>query len=303
MPASVQRRVLQVQGQDGAKARVQLHVAESPRALLYWLPALGVGIGPNESFADALAERGIAVALHEWRGLGQSDRRAARRCDWGYRELLEVDIPAGLDAVQAELAGLPRWMGGHSLGGQLALIHAARQASQYEGAMLVATGQPHWRGFDGARAAMVLAFASAIPGITALAGYFPGSRLRFAGREAAGLMCDWAGTALRGDYRVRSYGGELDTALAGYRGRVLALRMREDWLAPKRSLDRLRELTPEAAWQVAELGRESFATRRPDHFGWLREPGSVVEQLCAWRSDAAPLVARDRDVATTVPTL
>ena len=37
---------------------------------------------------------GVAVVMHEWRGIGSSDRRAGRRCNWGYRELLQDDLPA-----------------------------------------------------------------------------------------------------------------------------------------------------------------------------------------------------------------
>ena len=281
------RRTLRVESVDGACARVQLHLPEQPRALLYFLPALGVGIGPNESFADALAEQGFAVALHEWRGLGESDRRASRRCDWGYRELLDMDIPAGLEAARREVGTLPCWISGHSLGGQLALVHAARREAQFDGVLLVASGQPHWRAFPGVRAALVWGFARAIPGITAMTGHFPGARLRFAGREATRLMRDWAETALSGSYRVPGFGDELDAALRRCRSRVLALRMREDVLAPPGAIERLRELTPDADWTVLDLGRESFATRRPDHFGWLREPGAIVQAFARWRAERA----------------
>ena len=277
-----QRRTLTIRASDGAQVRVQLHLPAAPRAMLYWLPALGVGIGPNETFADALAADGIAVGLHEWRGLGESDRRASRRCDWGYRELLDLDIPAGLDAMRRELGELPGWMAGHSLGGQLALIHAARRRSEFDGVLLVASGQPYWRAFPGARAAVVLGFACAIPGITSLAGHFPGTRLGFAGREARQLMRDWAGTAIRGDYRVRAFDEELDVALREYGGRILALRMREDKLAPPGAIERLRTLAPAANWTVLDFGREAFAARRPDHFGWLREPGAITQAFATW---------------------
>jgi predicted alpha/beta hydrolase len=282
MGSSPQRRSLTVRASDGAQVRVQMHLPQKPRAMLYWLPALGVGIGPNETFADALAADGIAVGLHEWRGLGQSDRRASRRCDWGYRELLDLDVPAGLNAMHAELGDLPRWMAGHSLGGQLALIHAARRSADFEGVLLVASGQPHWRAFPGVGAAAVLAFACVMPGITALAGHFPGALLRFAGREASQLMRDWAGTALRGNYQVRAFGDELDRALTNYRGAVLALRMREDKMAPPGAIERLRSLAPNANWTVLDFGREAFAARRPDHFGWLREPGAVTRAFANW---------------------
>lgn len=275
--SDIERRRLVVTAADGATSILQVHSPRQPIAWLYWLPALGVGIGPNETFADALAERGIAAALHEWRGLGSSNRRAARACDWGYRELLDLDLPAGLDVATQEFSGLSGWIGGHSLGGQLALIEAARSRRALQGTFLVASGQPYWRRFPGVRKFGVLGFAQCLPLVTAVAGYFPGVRLGFAGREAARLMCEWSRTCVRGDYRIGDFGTQLDEALAAHRGRVLAIRLSQDTLAPPAAIDRLRELAPNATWDVRDFDAECFSRRRPDHFGWLREPAPVAE--------------------------
>jgi predicted alpha/beta hydrolase len=290
MNETVQRRAFEVESVDGARARLQLHLPHAPRRALYWLPALGVGIGPNEAFADALAAQGIAVALHEWRGLGGSNRRAGRDCDWGYTELLDVDLPGGMAAARAALPGVQWVAGGHSLGGQLALLAAARHGST-DAVFLVASGQPWWRRFPGMRAQGVRLFAHAIGPLTRLVGHFPGRRLGFAGREAARLMRDWATTCLRGDYRIADYGASLDAALAGFSGAVLAIRMAEDRLAPPGAIDRLRELAPCAHWEVRDFGTEQIRARRPDHFGWLRDPQAVAKALADWWPGAAPAAA------------
>src|SRR5688572_32255015 len=80
---------------------------------LLFVPALGVPAQKYDVFASRLADAGIDVAVHEWRGLASSTRRAGRGCDWGYRELF-----ADLDASLAALGGAARVFGGHSLGGQ-----------------------------------------------------------------------------------------------------------------------------------------------------------------------------------------
>lgn len=276
---------LRVHAADGAGVRVQVHRPARPTAAIYWLPALGVGIGPNEPLASELSARGVAVAIHEWRGLGESDRRASRSCDWGYRELLDFDIRAGIAAARAAIDVDAWYLGGHSLGGQLALIEAARAPEVIRGCLLVASGQPHWRAFPRWKALGVAAFASAVPLISAAAGHFPGSRVGFAGREAARLMREWAGTARRGDYRIAGYGDALNEALASHVKPVLAIRMADDGLAPPGAIARLQRLTPRARWQVRDLGRQHFERRRPDHFGWLREPGPVVDHFDAWRAD------------------
>jgi predicted alpha/beta hydrolase len=285
MSDPIERRLLSVVAADGARANVQLHLPAQPTAAMYWLPALGVGIGPNETLADAMAAQGIAVAIHEWRGLGGSDKRASRHSDWGYRELLDLDLVAGMQAARAALPEVPWWLGGHSLGGQFALIEAALGRMPLQGVFLVASGQPYWRMFPGAKKFGVLAFAKSIPAITALTGYFPGQRLGFAGHEAARLMREWSGTCVRGDYRIAGLDSGLQHALENYRGRVLAVRMSDDVLAPPGAIGRLQSIASNADWQIRDLGAGDFTRRRPDHFGWLREPDAVVAAFESWRAD------------------
>ena len=115
---------LPVASPDGHEAVLLACIPAAPRARLLWVPALGVAARHYLPFADALAARGIAVFLHEWRGNGSSSLRASRACDWGYRELLE-DIAASDAVATATAPQLPRVLGGHSLGGQLAGLHLA----------------------------------------------------------------------------------------------------------------------------------------------------------------------------------
>ena len=280
----MQRKTFRVTSSDGASAALELFLPDAPpRAALFWLPALGVGLAPNALFATALAQAGVAVAVHEWRGLGSSDRRASHRCDWGYREVLDLDIPAALTAAREALPDVAWCMGGHSLGGQFALIEAARRPAEFTGTLLIASGHPYWRSFGGGlRSRALFGLLLTMPAITTLRGHFPGRRLRFAGREASRLMRDWARTARRGDYRIAPFGEALDAALRGYTGPVLGLRFADDWLAPEPALARLRELTPAADWSTDLLTAADFAHGRADHFGWLKQPDAVVARVLRW---------------------
>ena len=110
-----------------------VYPADAWHELLYWLPALGVPARHYLPLAEALAEQGIAVAIHEWRGIGSSSLRAGRQQDWAYRELLVDDVPAGLAAVRSELPHARCWIGGHSLGGQLSTSMPACIQSNWPG--------------------------------------------------------------------------------------------------------------------------------------------------------------------------
>ncbi|HET8763120.1 MAG TPA: alpha/beta fold hydrolase, partial [Gemmatimonadales bacterium] len=183
--------VIPVIAADGARCELLAVLpAGAWRHLLYWIPAMGMPARHYLPLAQALADRGIAVVLHEWRGIGSSDRRAGRQCDWGYRQLLQDDLPAGMAAVRRCWPQAPCWLGGHSLGGQLGLLYASLPPDDFSGLVLVASGAPYWRRF---RHGWLIAAAYALaPALAGLVGHLPGRRIGFGGNEARGVIADWA---------------------------------------------------------------------------------------------------------------
>ena len=280
------RHSLRVSAADGAEAALELLLPthEPAKQALFFLPALGVGAGPNLRFATAMAQQGIATAVMEWRGIGSSNRRAGRRCDWNYHHILNLDIPAALEAAM-QMLPQARWsIGGHSIGGQFALINTSQMPHRFERTVLIGSGHPYWRGFE--KPWLMRGLLASMPAITALVGHFPGKRLGFAGREASGLMRDWAVTARRGDYRIAHLGERLHEDMQRYDGHVRAIGFAHDWLAPPASLANLHRLVPNAQWSETTLGSDAFQNAKADHFGWLREPGPVVRALGMVRESA-----------------
>src|SRR3546814_10114163 len=64
---------------DGARWLLTVLSPAQPRAALLWIPALGVAARSYRRFAEALAVQGVAVALHEWRGIDSRARKSTRR--------------------------------------------------------------------------------------------------------------------------------------------------------------------------------------------------------------------------------
>ncbi len=247
---------------------------------LYWMPAMGVAARHYLSFAQALAERGYTVALHEWRGIGSSDRRASRQCVWGYRELLLDDLPSGLQRAGAHAPDVQWMLGGHSLGGQLAALCAALRPQQTAALILVASGSPFWKVFaPGWRWGLRVAYALA-PATARVFGYFPGRRIGFGGRESMGVMTDWSRSGRSGRYMAEGMQVELELGLADLECPVLALRMQDDAFGPERSLRYLIHKMPHTPSETFALDAAALGCAA-GHFAWMKSPQAVAALIDA----------------------
>ncbi len=269
---------IDVAGADGHRWRLLARIPQAPRAVLLWLPALGVAAKHYLPFAEALAARGIAVCVHEWRGNGSSNLRASRHVDWGYRALLTHDLPASEAVLAGYFPDLPRILGGHSLGGQLACCRLALAPDSAQALWLVASGAPYWRAFPRPlRWGLPLAYRF-LSWLAQRHGSLPGRRIGFGGEEARGLIGDWARTGRSGRYAVASLDTDLEAGMARLALPVRAVVLTGDWLAPASSLRFLLGKLAGAQATVRSLDHAALGTRA-DHFGWMQQPARVVDQL------------------------
>jgi predicted alpha/beta hydrolase len=266
---------------DGHRWNLQLYPAVDAVAGLLWIPALGVPARKYQRMAQDLASRGVTVAVHEWRGNDTSSLRPSRDCDWGYRQLLMLDIPASLVQARQSTAETHWVIGGHSLGGQLAALHLALFPSTARGLVLAASGVPDQRTFTGTRRLAISLFACIVPTLTRVFGYFPGDRLQWAGREAATLMRQWSGTVRSGRYEELDLPASAEAALANLQTRVLAIRFADDWLVPAASLDALLGKMAAGDHQ-REIFDQARIGDRADHFRWMRNPAVVDAAIADW---------------------
>ena len=252
-----------------------------PRARLLWLPALGVAARHYLPLAQALAAQGIAVYLHEWRGNGSSSLRPSRVQDWGYREILEQDLPACQQLLfqhDQQDRVLPWIVGGHSLGGQLACLHAGRFPADFEHLWLVASGTPWWRSFPAPRGWLLPLAYRFLPWLARRNGVLPGRRLGFGGNEARGLIQDWSRVGLSNRYAAAGMAEDLESQLRLVQGQARAVLMADDWLAPTGSMQALLAKLPDVRVTTSVLDAAMLRTRA-DHFHWMKAPQAVAQAL------------------------
>lgn len=284
MTDAIEAGEIPLQADDGHTWQLIVRRPVRPTASLLWLPALGVAARHYLPFAETLAARGVAVFLHEWRGNGSSSLRASRESNWGYRELLLGDIRTSDIETAQRLPGVPRIVGGHSLGGQLATCHvglASLEASPVAAAQrlwLVASGAPYWRSFPLPLKLGLLWVYRFAPWLADRHGHLPGRRLRFAGEEARDVVRDWARTGLSGRYAARGIEADIEAALSRIEIDVHGVRAQHDWMVPESSLRFLMSKLPRARIRLDTLDAATLGVPA-DHFSWMKQPAAVADVL------------------------
>ncbi|MFJ5925072.1 alpha/beta fold hydrolase [Kitasatospora sp. NPDC092948] len=252
-----------------------------PSAVLVLWPALGVPAGYYTPFCAELAARGVAVLAVDLRGQGQSGPPAGRRSTHGYHALAARDFPAATAAARDRFGrDVPLYLLGHSIGGQAAVLAAAREPEAADGLVLVASGTVDHRGFTGAARWRVLANTQLVALIATLWGYWPGHRLGFGGRQPARLMRDWARLGRTGRFAPTGADLDYEQALAALALPVLAVSLPGDHLAPASAVDRLVAKLP--ASDVQRRHHTPASGEAADHIRWARSGGSVAELITGW---------------------
>lgn len=275
---------LTIASPDGVQHVATVFLPEAAQTPMFLcLPAMGAAAEYYRPFAARLAERNLgAAALLDLRGQGRSSARARRGDDFGYREILELDLPQAVAALRRTFRGRPLYLAGHSLGGQLGLLCAARPGVALDGLVLIAAGTAHWRDWRGADRWKVWAATAAIKAAACALPWYPGHVLGFGGEQPRRLMRDWARVARDGRYDPE--GGDLDYAVAARRLAlpILSLGIRGDPVAPTGARESLLAMAPQGVVTRAEL--DGVRSHRPwkRHFSWARAPHDVVEAIGAW---------------------
>jgi predicted alpha/beta hydrolase len=136
--------------------------------------------------AQALSAHGWRTIAFDFRGHGESTL-AKGAPEWGYDDLVRLDLPAVVECARARSEGKPVVVVGHSLGGHVAL--AAQGTGRMEADGIVAVAANLWlRQLESSRVrwAAKLALGRVMQESVTRVGRLPARQLRFGSDDASG---------------------------------------------------------------------------------------------------------------------
>ncbi|MFC4604802.1 alpha/beta fold hydrolase [Rhodococcus kronopolitis] len=270
-----------IQVPDGTTLPVRLFPGREGAPVVVIFPGLGVPGGYYDLFARALVDRGFNAAVGELRGQGDSRPRPGPGSAYGYQELAAVDYPAVFEVVRERFPASTPYLLGHSMGGQLGVMYAARARGRLGGLILVASGSPYHRRHGAVRGTGLLLGSAAMSVTANVAGFWPGDRLDVGGfgRQSRVLIADWSRFARTGTFEPEGADIDYEERIGRLTLPVLSISVEDDDLAPKPAIAHLVRKLPDAdvtTWHQPEpLG----------HNGWIRKPDTTADRIAQWLDD------------------
>lgn len=294
MTSAVARSV-EITVADGARFVATAFDGRADLPAVGLVPAMGVEASYYERLQRALGEVGVASLAMDLRGLGGSSLRAGRDVDFGYRETVEVDLPAQIAEIRRLFPDRPVVLWGHSLGGQLACLHVAGFPGSVDGLVLVACCSV-WSGAFPFPARLAVALLQRVALLSSrVLGHFPGRTIGFGGRESRGVIADWAFQGRTGEYRIR--GGSFDPE-ARLRDLDLPIRVvhyTDDGYCPEGPVLHLLGKMPRAHIERTARSPEEVGAASVGHFSWARRPEVVLGDVLPWLEGLSGLSPESSD--------
>ena len=262
------------------KASLFLSSKKSSQTLVM-IPALGVRASYYKEFAEYL-QQDYNIVTVDWRGHGASSVRPSRKVNFGF-EVLVQDMKEVFDQVENCIPNTDKYLMGHSMGGQVGSLFAARYPTDVKGMILIASSMVYYKGWDKMTSLKIRMVGTLFYPLSKLIGYFPGDRIGFGGKEARWVMKDWGHNALTGKYEPVGSDFDYESALKKMIKPAISLSFEYDDLGSERASAYLyQKYNPESEVIHHHLLTADTGNERINHFTWAKKPQYIVPLIKEW---------------------
>lgn len=245
---------------------------------------MGVYASYYEPLGHALAEAGHLAITADLRGNGQSSVRPSKKVDFSYTDVLNQEYNSVLNHVSKTYPDKKVFLFGHSLGGQLSCLFAARNSHRIDGLILSATCSVYYGAWNGLTAYRILAGTQFANVVAQSVGYFPGKKVGFGGTEAKSLIGDWSRQSRTGKYVLKNDSFDYEKGLNEVNIPVLAISYQGDSLSPEGAVEHLLSKLSFAKKEHIHLRKDDPRNDGYNHFNWAKKPKNVVSIVNNWLS-------------------
>ncbi|MEO1434846.1 MAG: alpha/beta fold hydrolase [Bacteroidota bacterium] len=278
----MEAKKINIQLSDGASTEVSLFEHTQPRALILLFTAMGVEARYYKPFATELSKAGYQVVTVDYRGNGGSSIRPNRKTDYGYETIVTIDYAEAIKYMHQQFPNLPILYLGHSLGGQLSGLYAAREPGKVVGLIQVACSSVFYKNYPGQERGAWFA-TRFFDKIARLRGFFPGKVVGFGGKESMTVMRDWCIQGKTGRYELANSSFDYESALSKLNIPLLAIGVANDHLAPTPAREHLHaKFHPDSPQTHIEWSEKTTGRSDLNHFNWARKPDGLIPFFTEW---------------------
>jgi predicted alpha/beta hydrolase len=244
--------------------------AGEPRGSVLISTAMAVPQSYYAPFAEYLAERGFRVTTYDYRGMGEDAPATLRGFDCSVTDWARKDYNAAVRHAKGQAPGLPLYVIGHSLGGQLPGLlpdHAL-----IDGLLTVASGSGYWRdNAPGLKRLVPFMWYGLVPALTPLLGYWPGAKLNMVGNLPKGVIYEWRRWCLHPDYVCDEQGRRDEAHFLDVRFPILSLSFTDDEYMSETNIRKLHGRYANAAVEFKRYTPVDAGVKHIGHFGFFRK--------------------------------
>ncbi len=253
--------------------------------VVFIFPAMGVPAKKYNMFAESLTEKNMNVAYADLRGVGESSIRVKNKQDFGYKDILETELPEILQTIKQHFPDNPLFVAGHSLGGQLLTLFSANSKIKLDGLILLASGSNFFKAWPGFMGFQLYCFYNLAAIMVKVLGYFPGHKLGFGGTEAKSLILDWVHSGKTSFYKPKNTDVNYENKMSVYTQNVLAINFKDDIYSPMLSTKTLySKYSNDSNIEHIEYIGTDLGLEKADHFNWMKNSETVSNKIALWIS-------------------